>query len=118
MTKVMRKTICVFRDIPVKEVTDNHGAVIRECLSLCTHYSAGGEHLSLVVDSFGIISDISIPASAMEQLHIMAEFLGCYTFQIPSLSVTRLSDIVERMKSPSGIEFRTGTRGSDAFAWF
>ncbi len=66
----------------------------------------------------GIISDISIPAAAMEQLHIMAEFLGCYTFQIPSLSVTCLSDIVERMKSPSGIEFRTGTRGSDAFARF
>ena len=51
----------------------------------------------------GVISDTSVPAMAMEQLHMMAEFLGCYTFQIPSLSVTCLSDVIDRMKSPSGL---------------
>jgi len=51
--------------------------------------------------SVGIISDTSVPSSAPEELSVIAEYLGCYTFQIDPLSVTHLTHLMQQMKSAS-----------------
>ena len=49
--------------------------------------------------SVGIVSDMSVPSSALEEISIVAEYLGCYTFQIDPLSVTHLPYLMQQMKS-------------------
>lgn len=70
-------------------------------------YHAGAKTLKLdpgdstkLPGSIGIVSDMSVPSTAVEEVKAIAEYLGCYAFQIEPVTVTHLTDVMQQMKSP------------------
>lgn len=46
-----------------------------------------------------IASDITVPNSVIEELKTICSFLGCYAFELPPLTITRVTDIIQHTKS-------------------
>ena len=57
LAEVMRRVLYAFNDMPVRAVTDNRGAVVREYLAMCRLDSSGDDHLLLLKDFFDSLRD-------------------------------------------------------------
>ena len=57
LAKMMRRVLSTFHGMPVRDVTDNRGAVVREYLALCRLEGKGDEHLLLLKDFFDSLRD-------------------------------------------------------------
>ncbi len=55
--EVMRRVLYAFNDMPVRAVTDNRGAVVREYLAMCRLDASNDEHLLLLKDFFDSLRD-------------------------------------------------------------
>ncbi len=57
LEQIMRRVLYAFNDMPVRAVTDNRGAVVREYLAMCRLDGSGDEHLLLLKDFFDSLRD-------------------------------------------------------------
>ena len=70
LKEVIRRVRDAFNEKPVRAVTDDQGAVVREYLALCRLDSASGEHLPLLKNFFDSLHD-KLRADRLKDRHLM-----------------------------------------------
>ena len=70
LKEVIRRVRDAFNEKPVRAVTDDQGAVVREYLALCRLDSEGGEHLPLLKNFFDSLHD-KLRADRLKDRHLM-----------------------------------------------
>ena len=110
LAKVLRKIICVFNEMPVRDIIDNRGAIIHEYLAVCTLHSVGEEHLSLHKDLFDGICN-KLYSSALNDRHVMEavehtlQIVDTEVFEEDPSCLVNLAEFLFDAFDPDGVSF-------------